>query len=463
MKGSRPLTDEQRKEADRLEGLAREASAAEKYGEAMRHMYQGIAVMNGAEWTPALEFAASLQAKADHAIVAPGQAVKINLKALYPSDRAAEEPLNASIVLRKAEGGGETVLGEPMRIRPAGAPFVLAAKIPSAASGEQFLEVRLSGAAGEVDQKSRASFVKAVPVKVENLAPAAERLRARLAAVKTNSTALPTAAYAIALYERADRGDVSPHRIDFAARFAAAETIADAAALGGDPFAGKHGDFHKAYRSAVDDTLQPYRVFIPSQYDGEKPLALVVALHGMGGDENSMFDSYAGAMKREAGRLGFIVVAPKGRESASMYMGTAEKDVMDVLAEVRRDYKVAANRIYLMGHSMGGYGTWSLAMKYPDIWAGLGPIAGGGMPGGMVKIKHIPQYVVHGDNDKTVPVSQSRMMVAAGQKAGVEIKYVEVPGGSHVDIAVPNIAPMFDFFAAHAKDAEAKAATTSAR
>jgi len=55
------------------------------------------------------------------------------------------------------------------------------------------------------------------------------------------------------------------------------------------------------------------------------------------------------------------------------------------------------------------------------------------------------------------------MMVAAGQKAGVEIKYVEAPGGSHVDIAAPNIAPMFDFFAAHAKDAEAKAATTSAR
>ena len=62
------------------------------------------------------------------------------------------------------------------------------------------------------------------------------------------------------------------------------------------------------------------------------------------------------------------------------------------------------------------------------------------------KIKAIPQYVVHGDNDKTVPVEQSRVMVEAGKKLGTPIVYVEVPKGSHVDIAVPNFAPMLDFF-----------------
>ena len=88
---------------------------------------------------------------------------------------------------------------------------------------------------------------------------------------------------------------------------------------------------------------------------------LVIALHGMGGDENSMFDSYGGVLKREAERVGFVVACPKGRDSASMYRGSAEQDVMDVLAEVRRDYKIDPNRIYLMGHSMGAYGTWSVA------------------------------------------------------------------------------------------------------
>src|SRR5215831_8430756 len=162
----------------------------------------------------------------------------------------------------------------------------------------------------------------------------------------------------------------------------------------------------------------------------------------MGGDENSIFDQYAnGAMKREADRLGFLVVCPKGRDSASMYRGSAEQDVMDVLAEVRRDYNVDPARIYLMGHSMGGYGTWSTAMDHPDVFAALGPISGGGSAAGMVKIKDIPQYVVHGDNDATVPVTASRTMVEAGKKVGANITYVEIPGGSHVSVAAPQIAP----------------------
>ena len=65
----------------------------------------------------------------------------------------------------------------------------------------------------------------------------------------------------------------------------------------------------------------------------------------------------------------------------------------------------------------------------------------------MEKIKNIPEYVTHGDDDRTVNVSQSRTMVAAAKKAGAAIVYVEVPGGSHISVAQPAFAPMFDFFA----------------
>ena len=174
----------------------------------------------------------------------------------------------------------------------------------------------------------------------------------------------------------------------------------------------------------------------------------------MGGDESSMFDAYGGGLKREAARAGFMVVCPKGRDTASMYRGPAEQDVMDVLAEVQRDYKIDARRIYLMGHSMGGYGTWSVAMAHPDVFAALGPISGGGDTAGMVKIKHIPEYVVHGDDDRTVNVSQSRRMVEAGKQAGATIVYKEIPGGSHVNVAEPQFGPMLDFFAKQTKSAE---------
>ncbi len=195
----------------------------------------------------------------------------------------------------------------------------------------------------------------------------------------------------------------------------------------------KWGDIRKAYRSPVDGTLQPYRILISESYKAGKPAPLVVALHGMGGDENSMFDFYGGQLKREAERLGFVVVCPKGRDTASMYRGSAEQDVMDVIAETRRDYAIDPDRIYLMGHSMGGYGTWSVAMAHPDVFAALGPISGGGEASGMVKIARIPEYVVHGDDDRTVSVTQSRTMVEAGKKAGADIAYVEVPGGSHAE------------------------------
>jgi dipeptidyl aminopeptidase/acylaminoacyl peptidase len=65
----------------------------------------------------------------------------------------------------------------------------------------------------------------------------------------------------------------------------------------------------------------------------------------------------------------------------------------------------------------------------------------------MIKIRHVPAYVVHGDDDRTVPVAQSRNMVEAGKKAGAEIVYVEVPGGSHVSVAAPAFGAMLDFFA----------------
>ena len=68
-------------------------------------------------------------------------------------------------------------------------------------------------------------------------------------------------------------------------------------------------------------------------------------------------------------------------------------------------------------------------------------------------MKHIPQFIVHGDNDPTVPVAGSRAMVAALKAAGAEHLYIEVPGGNHGNVVEPNFPAMFDFFDKHAKRA----------
>ena len=232
------------------------------------------------------------------------------------------------------------------------------------------------------------------------------------------------------------------------------QSVADYVAPEIKPEAVLHGEIKNCKftdSKVFPGTVRQVAVFIPAQYDGSKPTPLLVALHGMGGDENGMFDGYHEALKVEAQRVGFIVACPKGREPTSMYRGTAEQDVMDVIAEVRRDYKVDPSRIYLMGHSMGGYGTWSVAIDHPELFAAIGPISGGGNAAGMEKIKTIPEYVVHGDDDRTVNVNMSRTMVAEGKKLGAPITYVEVPGGSHGGVAEPNFAPMLDFFAKQVK------------
>lgn len=449
-KASLPLTEEQKKEADRLGMEAQTAGLSGKYGEALRLYFHGIAVMNKVEWTPAVELAASLQAKIDHALPEPGGRVLLTLSPFYATERDAGTRLAANVFLLKVNGDS----AEPSTpiataaMDPRHLPLAVDVKLPANATGNYVLETRLALAEGEWDPKARASYTKRVQIHIEALSAEAARLKKRLESQNGKSRGLATAEYALALYESSDKSEVNPHRTDFRAEFAAANAMLDTVAAGKDPFAGKTGDFHKAYRSDLDQSLQPYRLFVPSTYDGNKPFPLIVALHGMGGDENSMFDLYrSGQLKREAERLGFLVACPKGRDSASMYRGSAEKDVLDVLAEVKRDYQVDGERVFLMGHSMGGFGTWSIAMNHPELWAGLGPFSGGGNPGGMEKIKHIPEYVVHGDNDKTVPVIASRSMVAAGKKAGAAITYVEIPGGSHIDVVVPQLAPMLDFFA----------------
>jgi poly(3-hydroxybutyrate) depolymerase len=190
-------------------------------------------------------------------------------------------------------------------------------------------------------------------------------------------------------------------------------------------------------------------------------------LHGLGGTEDSFFTGYDGVMPKLAEQHGYIVAAPLGYRVDGSYgwgLGNAppdpttrrvqersEEDVMQVLQLVRQQYRIDENRIYLAGHSMGGIGTWKIAPKFPEIWAALAPFAGSGTPSTLERIRHIPQFVVHGDDDRTVNVQGSRSMVARAKDIGIDVTYIEVPGGSHSGVVAPNLPGMFEFFNTHKK------------
>src|SRR5262249_37504900 len=107
------------------------------------------------------------------------------------------------------------------------------------------------------------------------------------------------------------------------------------------------------------------------------------------------------------------------------------KRAVAILDEVQKKYKVDDKRIYLTGLSMGGFGTWSLAAKYPDKWAAIVPICGGGDPKDAEKIKDISCWCFHGDADMAVKVERSRDMIEALKKGGGKPKYDEYQGVGH--------------------------------
>jgi poly(3-hydroxybutyrate) depolymerase len=205
-----------------------------------------------------------------------------------------------------------------------------------------------------------------------------------------------------------------------------------------------------------------YALFVPTTYDKAKKSPLMVALHGLGSNPQQIM-RYAG-LTDLAEKHGYIVVAPMGYNSGGWYGARvpfkgkkaepenlselSEKDVMNVLDIMKKDYSIDPDRIYLMGHSMGGGGTWHLGIKNPDLWAALAPIAPATTrPATDVeKIKHLPVILVQGDDDKLVPVAQARRWADQMKKLEMTYEYVEVKGGDHITVAMDNLTRIFEFF-----------------
>lgn len=138
--------------------------------------------------------------------------------------------------------------------------------------------------------------------------------------------------------------------------------------------------------SDVDDTEQPYGLYLPPDYDATKAYPLVISLHGAGSNHRLNLRRVFGKSNAdgendvEASRyfpewedVDYIVASPFARGTVG-YQGVAEKDVMDVIADVKRRFSIDENRMYLTGLSMGGGGTLWIGLTRPDLWAAIAPV-----------------------------------------------------------------------------------------
>jgi len=433
---------------DPLLAAARKATQAGHNGEALKQYDHALALLEGKPWTAERAWTQGLTMKPGHHVLKQGERLPLSFGEIWEADEPLGKRPSLEVSLIPAAGKGSPeflkTVGQVDAAGLAKQPFKTEVTIPEVADGNYRILAVFEGL-GE----------KSVPVKISRgLMARLETDKARAAKLPSSTAELPSAMGLIAKVEGANRGHDGEKLVpmDLEADLHQSEQMLSAFEKGKNPYADHFGDLQKSYQSKVDGSYQPYRLYVPTDYNPSSTYPLLVLLHGMGGNENTMFDGYGnGAVLKVAEHHSYLVVCPKGREPASMYRGSAEQDVLDVLADVRRAYKVNPKRVYLAGHSMGAFGTWSVAADHPDLFAALGPISGGGDIGIAPKLKDVPQFVVHGDADPTVNVSQSRLMVEAMKKAGAEVKYTEVPGGNHVAVVVPEFEPMFEFFDKHIK------------
>ena len=177
-----------------------------------------------------------------------------------------------------------------------------------------------------------------------------------------------------------------------------------------------------------------YRLMTPPDVRPGRKYPLVVFLHGSGQrgrDNQAQLRGLPGRMADAKLRERFpcFLVAPQCPAGSDW---VRRADTLEALIEsLLKAQPIDRRRIYLTGFSMGGFGTWELAVRRPELFAAVAPICGGGDSGRASKLVGVPVWAVHGDADDVVPVEQSRRMIEAIRAAGGSPRYSELPGVGH--------------------------------
>lgn len=174
-----------------------------------------------------------------------------------------------------------------------------------------------------------------------------------------------------------------------------------------------------------------YVVAYPDDFDETTKYPVILFLHGAGSRGDDIEVVYNGLLFEAAekyDKFPFVIVEPQCYEDTWFDMF---KELKSFAIEVSKWKYVDSSRIYLMGASMGGYGTWQLAMSLPDLFAAIIPICGGGMAWNCERLKNTPVWAFHGGKDPVVDVSESIRMVEAVNKFGGNARLTIYPDNDH--------------------------------
>jgi predicted esterase len=457
---------------DDVDKTLAEARRAGNSSEVRRQLARGFALLDKQPWTPQLDYRASLVLRSERTVIDSSMPYALRLEQIYRPSIELTPALTTKVSIRKRVPAARGAQAAPPP------PWTELATFDGVSR-----DLRESPLPMELDLKAIEDGAMTIQAEVfdgtTSLGGAtlgvflSKGLDTRLGGLESAAKTVTPAVRDDVLFpgdyiKNVNRGRIELADFNVATEVAKAEAIVTEAKGGKDPFKTRTGDFERHYLLQGANEIMPYRVYVPKNYVATKATPLVIALHGLGANEDSFFDNYDRLPPQLSEQHGFLLAAPLGfrrdgfygsgiaggSDAASRRRGEySEKDALEVLRLMKAAYNVDESRIYLIGHSMGAIGTWALASKYPQTWAALVAFSGVGAPALADNMKAIPHFVVHGDADNTVNVSGSRTMVAALKKLNANVTYIEVAGGSHTDVVVPNLPKAFEFLAAQKKGA----------
>jgi predicted peptidase len=202
----------------------------------------------------------------------------------------------------------------------------------------------------------------------------------------------------------------------------------------------------------------PYLAYTPEGYnkDDKKEWPLIIYLHGSSCKGNNLekLKKYGPPFYLERGmQVDAIVISPQCPSNKNWTVGTWFDSFYK---ELKTKYKIDPSRVYLTGMSLGGFGTWDLASRYPDIFAAIVPLCGGGRTNMAEKMKDIPTWVFHGDLDQKVNISRSKEMVNAMKDLGSDPKFSILKGQGHGIQKVYSDQTVYEWLLSHQKKAYAR-------
>lgn len=179
-----------------------------------------------------------------------------------------------------------------------------------------------------------------------------------------------------------------------------------------------------------------YILYLPQDYEPEKRYPLILFLHGAGerGDGQQMLHHvnthgvarYANSGEFELPAIVLCPQCPEGRVWNQLIFS-----LYDLVNSVAEEYGADRSRMSITGLSMGGFGTWEMALTYPDRFCAFAPICGGGMAWRTDVLNGKPIWAFHGSDDDVVSITNSEEMVAAAKKNGADVTFTVFEGVGH--------------------------------